>query len=136
MHRPSAHAAVPFFGVGHSTPHFPQFLASSRTDVSQPFARAPSQFPLPGLQLMLHLPSLQVPRAPGKRHERPQPPQLDASEVTLTQRPLHSVSEGSVHRLHSPAMQVVPFAHDCPQVPQLFWSVWVSTQLSPQRTLP
>jgi hypothetical protein len=64
------------------------------------------------------------------------PHSLQLSMVpSATQRPLHSTRPDTSH-WHEPATQVAPVAQLCPQPPQLFSSVCVSTQVLRQTLSP
>lgn len=79
---------------------------------------------LPQTLPTLHAQTLLVHPAP-EAHVIPQPPQLDGSLVTFTQRlPQSTVLAG---QLHVPAWQVLPPAQMIPHCPQLLESVFLST---------
>ena len=65
---------------------------------------------------------------PASAHENPQEPQLAGSSVVSTQTPLQSVCPVMGH-MQSPAGHVEPAGHTFPQLPQLFTSVVVFTQV-------
>lgn len=63
----------------------------------------------------------------------PQPPQFESSEVTFTQRSLHSVSD--IGQRQIPATQVVPKGHWMPHAPQWFPSFERFTQRPSQSVI-
>jgi hypothetical protein len=72
--------------VAHAWPQVPQFALSVFRFDSQPFAAEPSQLPKPVLHVGMHIAAAQLTVSFGPvAHRMPQPPQLSASVVVLTQ---------------------------------------------------
>jgi len=64
----------------------------------------------------------------------PQPPQFEAFMLVSTHEPPQSI--WPVGQPHWPPLQLRPVGHAIPQLPQLSWLVWRSTQLFPQAVCP
>jgi hypothetical protein len=144
-HVPSMHMGLPKptkpAGLRQTWPQEPQLFGSVRRDVSQPFARLPSQLSEPELQVTPHAPSLHVAVPPGTGgHDWPHWPQLFKSVLRSTQRSRQWVRPGLQETPHDPELHVglpLPFAgpgHTWPQAPQ--FAVSLGTHTPPQLRNP
>jgi len=86
--------------------HWPQFATSAVSEVSQPSALMPLQFPKRPTQVRLQVlpPQLETAWAPVEQ-EVPQAPQLPGSKVVLVQVPVQSVRPAWQLSRHRPAEQ-------------------------------
>jgi hypothetical protein len=77
----------------------------------------------------MHVPAEQNESTEPPGHALPHAPQLSTSEVTLTQRPSHSIEP--VKHVHAPAVQVWSVRQRFPHAPQWERLIVVSTQPAP-----
>ena len=90
----------------HAPWHDPQFAASVKRLVSQPFAALPSQFPKPGLQTMPHTPERQTPLPLVELHTRPHAPQFSASLLIAVSQPSSMAPGRGPLQSRKPGLQV------------------------------
>src|SRR5207245_11646444 len=123
----SGKVQAPFTHVapaGQVIPQPPQFAELVKMLVSQPSARVPLQLANPALHVPTHV------RPPPLTVHTPLP--LVNEQTSPAVFPAQAASDATVHTpfAHTPDAQCVP------QVPQLFGSVVVLTQLPPQNVWP
>ncbi len=146
-HRLAVHVGEALGTGGHAVSHAPQWVGSSRSSVSQPFAAFPSQSPKPPEHtLTTHAPARHAGSALSSAGQRmPQAPHSATSVWRLTSQPLVAAPSQSARPVsqwstaHAPAThaEVAPAAAQArPQVPQLLTLLCVSTQPPVQHVCP
>jgi len=117
-HTPCAHVSPPV----QALPQAPQFLGSVFTLMQAP----PQSSCCVGQPVLVQAPFTQASPAP---HVVPQAPQFRKFACVSTQTPLHS--DVPTSQAHLPAEHIWPEGQAVSQAPQLFMSLFVSTQAAP-----